>query len=299
MLPLRDLQRSFLATVAPAADGDGTEATGAGGAGEPVAARADPAEVEHPAAPIDPALLELVNGHGGMDAADRIAIYRGMYRARLADVLREDFPRVEAVVGEAAFSVLVRRYLARHPSTHPSVRQVGRRFAAFVADTAAGPSFLADLARLEWARVEAFDAPDADPLCLADLEGIPPAGWPAMRFRPIPSCLLVESDWPVHEVWAAAADPGCRGPWTCEPRATAIRVWREGWSVSHAVLGAVERRAFPLLQRGAPFARLCAALGDDLDPGAAAREVGSLLMRWLEDGLLARRPAPDPDGGAG
>jgi hypothetical protein len=53
-------------------------------------------------------------------------------------------------------------------------------------------------------------------------------------------------------------------------------------------MGELERRAFPLLQRGEPFAALCAALDEDLDAETAARAVGSLLMRWLEDGLLVR-----------
>jgi hypothetical protein len=67
-------------------------------------------------------------------------------------------------------------------------------------------------------------------------------------------------------------------------------VWREGWSVSHAAMGAVEGEAFGILRRGVPFAEVCAAAEAGREPDAAAREVGALLMRWLEDGLLARLP---------
>ena len=55
-------------------------------------------------------------------------------------------------------------------------------------------------------------------------------------------------------------------------------------------MGVLERRLFPLLARGEPFARLCAAAEDGLTAAAAAREVGGLLMRWLQDGLLVRVP---------
>ena len=92
-------------------------------------------------------------------------------------------------------------------------------------------------------------------------------------------------------IWAAAEDPAPGRAGTGRPEASTIRVWREGWSVSHAAMGDLERRVFPLLQRGAPFAQLCAAGEAGLEPAVAAREVGSLLMRWLEDGLLARLPA--------
>lgn len=277
MLPLGELQLRFLGALDPASP------------------------------PIDAALLAAVNGTGSLDAAQRIRIYADMYRARLVDVLREDYPRVAAILGDADFAALACRYLARHPSTHPSVRHVGRRFADWIAGEATVAPNLADLARLEWARVEVFDAADAEPLRLADLESLPPDEWPALRLRLIPACLVLESTWPVHAIWASAdPDPEADAPadvcasadgaaerapetWTREP--TVVRVWREGFSVSHAAMGPDEQRAFRVLARGEPFAEICAAIEEGLDADAAARQVGAILLRWLEDGLIAR-PQP-------
>jgi hypothetical protein len=273
MLPLRDLQRRFLAALTPETAG-----------GEPGPRRP----------PLDPALLAVVDGGGSLTPADRLAIYADMYRTRLVDVLREDFPRVCAVAGDAAFQALACRYLVRHPSTHPSVRHAGSRFAGFLAAEAEPDlPFLADLARLEWARVEVFDAPDATPLQLADLHALPPRDWPSLRFAVVPACRIIEAAWPVHDIWAGAApEEALRAgsPVAVEPAATVVRVWREGWSVSHAAMGETEQRALSLLGRGEPFAALCAAV-DDLDEDAAAVEMGRLLLRWLEDGLLARPSA--------
>jgi hypothetical protein len=259
MLPLRELQLRFAAALAPEAP------------------------------PADQTLLGLVRAGDGLGAIDRLAIYADMYRARLLDVLREDFPRTVAVLGEDAFDALGSRYLARHPSTHPSLRQVGGHLAEFLDGEAARPHWLADLARLEWARVEVFDAPDAEPLRLDDLRTLAPAQWPALQLRTIPACAVVDSAWPVHEIWAAGAGDPLD---VVRPAACCIRVWREGFSVSHAAMGEAERRVFPLLQRGEPFAALCAELAGDGDPESAAHEAGALLMRWLEDQLLARPPAP-------
>jgi hypothetical protein len=242
-----------------------------------------------PGAPVaDPALLALVQGGGELGPADRLQIYADMSRARLLDVLGEDFPCTAAVAGDEAFEALAGRYLARYPSSHPSVRYLGRRLAGFVAGERLDPPWLADLARLEWARVEVFDAPDAEPLTLDELRAVAPADWPALRLRPVPACEVVETAWPVHRVWSAS---GAVEPEGLAPASTAIRVWREGFSVSHAAMGDVERRVFPRLRRGEPFAALCAAADPDGDAGAAAREVGALLMRWLDDQLLARPPA--------
>lgn len=266
MRPLRELQLRFEAILAAA-----------------VGAAVAPGS-------IDQTLLGLVRERGELGGAARVQIYRDMYRARLIDVLREDFPRVVATVGDEEFEALAGRYLLRHPSRHPSVRYVGDRFSGFVGAEGVGPPFLADLARLEWARGAVFDAPDALPLRRSDLQAIPAVEWPALELRSIPACRILECAWPAHEIWAAAGQPTSGEPPAWEPRPVTIRVWREGYDVSHAAIGPVERRLLPRLERGAPLAELCSALEGDLEPEAAAREVGGLLMRWLEDGILARGP---------
>jgi hypothetical protein len=257
MLSLRELELRFMAVLR----------------GAPVAA----------APPADPLLLEVVRGDAGLGPAARLEIYAGMYRTRLLDVMREDFPRTLAGVGDDAFATLVGRYLARHPSTNASVRHVGHGFADFLETVDAGPAFLADLARLEWARVEVFDGPDATPLRLADLQSVPAGAWPALRFQPIPACVVVESAWPVHRVWAESDPSAATRP---EPEATCLRVWREDWSVSHAAMSRAEQRAFRALQRGEALGGICAAVDTGLDTDATAHEMGGILMRWLEDGLL-------------
>jgi hypothetical protein len=233
------------------------------------------------ACPASIELLQAIEGHGALGAAERLDIYAGMYRTRLVDVLREDFPRTLRVIGDEQFAALAARYLARSPSTNPSLRHLGHGFADFLAAEPTLPAFLADLARLEWARVEVFDAADAVPLRLADLQSVPADAWPALRLRLIPACAVVESPWPIHRLWAD-------GDSLPEPEGTSVRVWREEWSVSHAAMGPVERQAFRALARGASFAGICAAVERDAAADTAAREAGGILMRWLEDGILAK-----------
>jgi hypothetical protein len=240
-----------------------------------------------PAGTTDPALLAVVGSTGELGPAERLEIYAGMYRARLVDVLREDFPRVRALLGDDAFAALGCRYLAWSPSMHPSARHVGGRFAEFVATDASAPPFLAELARLEWARVQVFDAADAEPLSLAELRSIPPADWPTLGFRRVPASLVIESAWPVHRIWAEAETWG-NARLKPVPEPTIVRVWREERGVSHAAMGAAELRALRALDRGETLAALCAAVALGHDPDAAAAEVGAILLRWIEDGLLAR-----------
>jgi len=234
--------------------------------------------------PIAPGLAALLVGTEELPAEARLAIYARMYFWRLLDVLREDHPRTAAILGDETFRAVVRGYLGRHPSEDPSVANVGRAFAAFLATNlpAGAPPWAADLARLEWARREVFDAPDAPALGLDALRALTPAAWPATCFAVVPALARLVVGWPVQRAWAAAPDDpavaltGAR---------TALRVWRSGFSVYHAVLDAREEAALASLAAGEPFAAVCEAFAD-LPAEEAAAQAASLLVTWVKDGMV-------------
>jgi len=225
----------------------------------------------------DPALVELVPAAPKLAPAARVGIYADMYFWRLLDVLREDFPRLARALGDDAFAALARAYLTVHPSDRPSVRDLGRHMADFLA-AAPPPGVapgLADLARLEWARGLAFDAPDSKPLRLDDLRAVPPEEWPALRFTPVPALAVLVSDWPVDRLWESPGEAT-----TMRPARTALRVWRREFAVFHAVMDLAEETALARLRGGESFAAMCEGF-------ERAEDAGALLLRWLDDGLLA------------
>jgi len=236
----------------------------------------------------DPTLVQLVWGSGQLDPAERLDIYAQMYCARLLDILQEDFPRLTAILGEERFRAIGREYLRQFPSTHPSVRYLGARFASFVStqDEIVSLPFLADLARLEWARLEMFDAPDAEPLRLNHLQAVPPDEWPSLRFRLIPALQLLQCGWPVDTIWAAAGT--IRQDEPIQPTETVLRIWRQDFLVYHSRMDAIEQAALAGVRAGASFAEVCARVESLLPSQDAAHTVGSLLLRWIEDGILAR-----------
>jgi hypothetical protein len=221
-----------------------------------------------------PELLAAIAARPPLAPADRLDIYAGMYFHRLLEVLREDFPRVAALVGDERFEELTRAYLARHPSVHPSVRHVGGRFAAFLVGEAV-PPWAPDLARLEWARLEVFDAPDAPVLTLDDLRAHAADAWPALRFETVPALVVLETAWPVHRLWPADADAT-----GVAPARTALRVWRDRFLVYQTAMDTGEERALAAFRAGEPFAAVCEAF----DAPAVA---GATLLRWIEDGIVA------------
>ena len=215
-------------------------------------------------------LLETVPPTPTLAPAERVHVYAGMYLWRLVDALRGDFPKLATVLGDDGFADLVRGYVAAHPSTEPSIRHLGRALPAFLAGYQ--PAYLADLARLEWTRLQVFDAPDATPLTAAELRRVAAAEWPDLRFTLVPACARLVTAWPVHRLWADAA--------ALAPARTALRIWREGFFVYQTAMDPAEEAALDRLVAGEPFAAVCEGFD-------APAEAAALLLRWIEDEIIA------------
>jgi hypothetical protein len=230
---------------------------------------------------IAPAFVRLVRGYDDTDRKTRIGVYADAYFLRLRDVLGEDFPRVAALLGDR-FDEVVKGYLEAFPSRWPSVRRLGHALSEFLRRRTDTPKCLADLAELEWARIEVFDAPDAECATIEDFVSIPAEAWPALRFSAIPAIKILRAQYPVHHLWS--------GERSLEVTAgeTSLRVWRANdCRVFHALMDKRELAAIRKMISGAPFAAICETFADLPEPGAA-QESAALLVRWIEDGIIHR-----------
>jgi hypothetical protein len=230
---------------------------------------------------IAPAFVRLVRGYDDTDRKTRIGVYADAYFLRLRDVLGEDFPRVAALLGDR-FDEVVKGYLEAFPSRWPSVRRLGHALSEFLRRRTDTPKCLADLAELEWARIEVFDAPDAECATIEDFVSIPAEAWPALRFSAIPAIKILRAQYPVHHLWS--------GERSLEVTAgeTSLRVWRANdCRVFHAPMDERESAALSKMISGEPFAAICETFAD-LPEAVAAQESAALLVRWIEDGIIHR-----------
>lgn len=230
---------------------------------------------------------EFVVGDHRLSATERLDIYANMYFYRIRDALQDDFSAVYAVVGQDHFHNLITDYLLAYPPSHFSLRYAGAHLSTFLASHALTDQwpFLPDLGRLEWAILDAFDAPDAPVLTPETLGDVAPERWPAIQFQATPALYLLDVQWPVHEVWnqtrrqAVPAHP-------LRAR-TLLRVWRQDLRVYHCPISPAEHLALTAMRAGASFAEVCdhivACTGED-ESGAHA---AALLHGWLKDGLIS------------
>lgn len=133
-----------------------------------------------------------VLGGAAVPAELGLAVYRHAYRARLRDCVADDFAAVAQDLGDDAFTRVADAFIAAHPPTDSTLNAYGRFFAPWLATTrVAGHVRLAELARLEWALVEALHAPLAEGLSGSDLATISPDAWAAITLRVAPSLRLL------------------------------------------------------------------------------------------------------------
>jgi hypothetical protein len=137
----------------------------------------------------------------------RFAIYRNNVVVGLVDALAARFPATQRIVGEEFFRAMARLYVIAHPPRSPLLMEYGDDFPHFVA--AFGPAaelpYLADVARLENARMHAYHAADVTPLDASSLRSIDAAALGRLHFTPHPAAAIIRSQHPIVTIWAMNA----------------------------------------------------------------------------------------------
>ncbi len=140
---------------------------------------------------------------GKLSAAHRLEIYRHNVFANLRGALRDVFPVVARIVGDAFFQHAADSFIRETPSTSGDLNQFGREWPAFLAayPHAQELPYLADVARLEWAWHECFHAADAALIDINRLATIDPADHGALVFVLHPALRLLSSPYPLLQIW--------------------------------------------------------------------------------------------------
>jgi Putative DNA-binding domain len=222
-------------------------------------------------------------GSRDLPAAERLEIYADMYLWRLVDALREDYPKLAALLGDERFYALAEAYVREHPSHHHDLGRLGVHLPAFLrAHPDPGRPDLADLAALEWARSEVFFEAETEPARQDALAALSPEEFLEARLRLAPALrvLAVEHDavglWRALEHGEPAPPPA--------PGIHAMAVWRSRFEVFHTALELDEATALEAVASGDPLSRVCAAFAGRED---ATRAAFAAMTSWFDEGWIA------------
>ena len=150
--------------------------------------------------PMEKIAASFIAPNSRLSAFERLEIYNKQYWFRVLGSLAEDFPALRSVIGARAFEAMSVAYLADHPSRSFTLRNLGLNLPQWLGKNphyAGRRARLAqDVARIEWAFVEAFDNAERDPLTLeqiATLDG-------ESRLGLQPHLQLIELEYPVDDL---------------------------------------------------------------------------------------------------
>ncbi len=219
------------------------------------------------------------------DPAARVAVYVQGYPARIREALRETFPAVAQVLGDASFAALADRYARGVPADLRNLNLVGAALPATLESDRAsdGLPFLPALAELEWAVDRCFHADLLAAFEPSACSGWSLEDWARAKIGFQPGLALVCAPWPLREL---------RETYRCErseidvdlvDRHDRVLVYRRGFEVVVESIGAAEAEVVELLRNGEWLGEATAKLaGSGAEPGTVAGFFG----RWVSLGLV-------------
>jgi hypothetical protein len=132
---------------------------------------------------------------------ERLEIYNRQYWFRVLSSMVEDFPGLRAVLGDKRFEAMSKAYLIDCPSRSFTLRNLGARLESWLRKHPkwAGPkqALAIDIARLEWADIEAFDGAAEPALRAEDLTADMGA---KLKLKLQPYLRLLDLKYPVDDL---------------------------------------------------------------------------------------------------
>jgi hypothetical protein len=233
-------------------------------------------------------LDDLIADSGRASRETRLAIYTNAYRVRMVEAAAADYAQLRNYLGDASFEELIHAYLHENPSRHSNLRWFGERLSEFLktSEPYASHPDLHEMAVFEWALCGAFDAADAEPLQLADLAGLTPEGWAALRpvFHPSLRCIALRGNLP--DIWEALNEECDPPPLQFAEAPVHWLVWRKELRLMYRPMSIDEQQCLQWFLAGADVGGVCERLAGQLAPELVPAHVAGLLGRWVSDALL-------------
>ncbi len=143
-----------------------------------------------------------IGGNERLRPEDQLEVYREQFWLRHTSCLVEDFEALGAIIGQKHWERLIEEYLATFPPQSFTLRDLGGKLPEFATqcDWLPNHDLCVDMAHLEWAYVEVFDAEDSAPLDSKQLSAIPESAWQTARIELCPALRLQTVRYPVAQL---------------------------------------------------------------------------------------------------
>jgi len=208
---------------------------------------------------------------GRLPALESLSIYRVNVLENITDALQDSFSAVCALVGEACFRQMAQRFIQHSPPRSSCLLWYGGEFADFIAayEPTASLPYLADMARVEWARQNAQYAADDTSL---DAHWLAAQEEETLAHLPLTlgaGASLLVSAFPLSALYAFAKNPDTLPAPVLKGGGESLAVWRHEREIRMQPLNPAEFAALAAFAGGCTLEVALAAARQqqpELDP---------------------------------
>lgn len=222
-------------------------------------------------------------GRLGRAARPGLDVYQNNYRAALVACLNEAFERVRLWLGEERFLNTVAAHIDVTPPHAWTLDAYPRDFPETLQLLFPTDPEVFELGWLDLALSEAFVGPDAagiDPAALGDVD------WDGAVLRLAPTLRTMTFQTNAAAIWSALSAEEMPPAAERLPEPVTMIVWRQALVSCFRTAEPGEGAALALVEGGATFGGLCAAMIEMLGEEAGVAASGRFLGRWMGDGLI-------------
>lgn len=238
----------------------------------------------------DQEFYRLVTDQPPVKTATRLGIYKNAYVVRLRETIDNDHPILGLYLGDELYDLMVGRYIAAYPSNVKSLRHFCQSLPIFLAQEQPFSDYpiLTKLAEFERLLLDVFDASDAVPKTMVDLQQVGVEKWPSLTLEFHPSCAIFGQKINAVESWQAlkAQHP----PPSPVSSANTIYwlLWRNPTRLTEFYhLAEPEYQCWQHFYRGGTFGSACELLGQYYEEQQVPTEALILIQKWLNGGMIS------------
>jgi len=235
-------------------------------------------------------MVEKIESTPALSAKGRLDIYATAYKLRLEEAITTDYDKLHSYLGDEQFDSVMERYIEKYPSHSTNLRYYSISMAELLANEAPFNQhpILAELATIEAAFANSFDAEDHSFVTVNELADLAPDAWGRLQLGFQNSVQILSMTFNSFAIWKALSAEKTPPEVSRSEEPVMWVMWRRADLVSHyRAVEEAEYAALNLAIAGEDFAAICERLLDFFSEEETPVKAVGFLQSWIQEEMLS------------
>jgi len=231
-------------------------------------------------------IVEQIESDPKHSAKQRMTFYGNAYVLRLKEALMTDYEVLHSYLGDEHFENLMQCYIQKYPSQHTSLRYFGQHMIELTEQQQPYNQLpeVAEIAKIEQAFANSFDAADCSCVSLNQLAELKPEAWASLTLRFNNAVQLVPQHYNSFQIWQALNNE--EHPPEKQPDDTTWLIYRQELVSRYRALEPAELSALTIAMSSGNFSELCEALLEHFSEEETPQHAVAYLQQWINDQMV-------------